>query len=308
MLTGVIPALPTFFIPDYSYDAETMRRHVDRLLAKGVQGIFILSGVGEFLHLKTGERREIAADIVKHVAGRAPVIVGTGSSSTLEAVELTRHAAGVGATAVGVLTPTAWHLEEDQLIGHYASVANAVEMPLLIYNLPRLTGVNIRTDIVVRLMAENENIKGLIDVTDSLSQIRQRVNRLKEVQPESVVLGGRAEQLLDLLLIKGDGVISGTVNLSPRPAVALFDAFRRHDYEAVLHEQELLLRMAGLEGIKGAPSSVLKEAMLALGLIESATSRPPAFPLNVEGRKQIRQFVDDLRVLLADEPGALDNP
>ena len=69
MLTGVIPALPTFFTPDYSYDAEAMHRHIDRLLTKGVQGIFILSGIGEFLHLKTGERRDIAADIVKRVRG-----------------------------------------------------------------------------------------------------------------------------------------------------------------------------------------------------------------------------------------------
>ena len=305
MLTGVIPALPTFFKGDYSYDPDAMHRHIDRLLAQGVHGLFILGGVGEFLHLKTGERRDIAADVIKYAAGRAPVIVGTGSSSTLEAEELTRHAAGAGASAVAVLTPTAWHLEEDQLIDHYASVANAVEVPLIIYNLPRMTGVNIRTDVVVRLMAENENVQGLIDVTDSLTQIRQRVNRLKEVQPDSILVGGRAEHLLDLLLLGGDGVISGTANLSARPAVALFDAFRRRDCDMMVHEQEVLLRLAGLEGIKGAPPSVLKEAMLALGLIESATSRPPAFPLNVEGRKQVRQFVDDLRALLANEPGAL---
>jgi dihydrodipicolinate synthase/N-acetylneuraminate lyase len=308
MLTGVIPALPTFFKNDYSYDPATMHGHIDWLLASGVHGLFILSGVGEFLHLKTGERRDIAADVIKHVAGRVPVLVGTGSSSTLEAVELTQHAAGAGATAVAVLTPTAWHLEEDQLMGHYANVANAIDVPLLIYNLPGMTGVNIRTDVVVRLMAEQDNIKGLIDVTDSVSQIRQRVDRLKEVQPDSILLGGRAEHLLDLLLLGGAGVTSGTANLSARPSVALFDAFQRHDWEAIVHEQGLLLRMAGLDSIRGAPSSILKEAMVALGLIESATSRPPAFPLNVEGRKQVRQFVDDLRALLADEPGALQNP
>ena len=94
MLSGVIPALPTFFKADYSYDAATMRRHIDRLIAYNVHGLFLLGGVGEFLHLKTSERRAIAVDVIGHVAGRTPVIVGAGSSSTLEAVELTQHAAG----------------------------------------------------------------------------------------------------------------------------------------------------------------------------------------------------------------------
>jgi 2-dehydro-3-deoxy-D-pentonate aldolase len=307
MLRGVISALPTFFKHDYSYDEAAMRRHIDWLLSRGVHGLFVLSGVGEFLHLKTRDRRDIAADVVRHVGGRVPVIVNTGSSNTLEAVELTQHAAGAGASAVAVLTPTAWHLDEDQLIGHYASVANAVELPLLIYNLPRLSGVNIRTEAAIRLMAEQENIVGMIDVTDSLSQIRQRVQRLKEVRPDGVLLGGRAEQLLDLLLLSGDGVVSGLVNLSPRPAVALYEAVATKDWAMIVHDQELLLRMAGLEALPGAPSSVLKEAMVALGLIESATSRPPAFPLTAEARQHVRQYVDDLRALLRDEPGALED-
>jgi 4-hydroxy-tetrahydrodipicolinate synthase len=306
MLAGVIPALPTLFRGDYSYDSAAMRRHVDRLLADGVHGLFILGGVGEFLHLKTGERRDVAADVLKYVAGRVPVIVGTGSSSTLEAVELTQHAAGAGATAAAVLTPSAWHLEEDQLVGHYASVANAVDLPLLIYNLPSMTGINIRTDIVVRLMVEFDNIRGLIDVTDSLRQIRQRVNRLKAVQADSILLGGHEEHLLDLLLLRGDGVVTGTGNLTPRPAVALFDAIQRQDHAMAMRQQELLLRMAGLEGVRGSPASVLKEAMHALGLIETATARPPAFPLTGESRKAMRQYVDDLRTLLAAEAGAHD--
>ena len=298
MFAGVIPAVPTIFKGDYSYDSAAMRHHIDRLLASGVHGLLILSGVGEFLHLKTGERREIAADVIKHVAGRVPVIVGTGSSNTLEASELTQHAAGAGAAAAAVLTPTAWHLEEEQLVGHYASVANAVDLPVLLYNLPRMTGLNIRTDIVVRLMAENDNIIGLIDVTDSLGQLRQRIQRIKEIQPEGVLLGGRAEHLLDILLLGGEGVISGTANLSAQPAVTLYNSFRRDDYATVLEEQGILLRMAALESIRGSPSSVLKETMATLGLIQSATSRPPDFPLNAESRKQVRQFVEDLKVML----------
>jgi 4-hydroxy-tetrahydrodipicolinate synthase len=308
MLRGVIPALPTFFKGDYSYDAATMHGHIDRLLASGVHGLFLLSGVGEFLHLKTRDRRDITADVLKHVAGRVPVLVGTGSASTLEAIELTQHAAGVGATAAAVLTPTAWHLEEDQLLGHYASIANAVELPLLVYNLPRMSGINIRTDLVERLMAEQENIRGLIDVTDSLSQIRLRVSQLKAARPDGLLLSGRAEQLLDLLLLNGDGVISGLVNLSAGPAVNLVGAFEQQDYAAMVRYQRMLLDMAGLEGLPGAPAAILKEAMQMVGLIGSATARPPAFPLNAEARKRLRLFVDDLKALLADEPGALPAP
>lgn len=305
MPQGVIPALPTFFKADYSYDPAAMHRHIDRLIAEGVHGLFVLGGVGEFLYLKTRERRDVAADVIKHVAGRVPVIVGTGSSSTLETVELTQHAAGAGAAAVAVVMPTAWHLDEEQLIGHYASIANAVDIPLLIYNLPRMSGLNIRTETVVRLMAEQDNITGLIDVTDSLSQLRQRASQMQEIRPESVLIGGRGEQLLDLLLLGAQGVVSGTANLTPRPAVRLFDAFQRQDHAAMLRYQQLLLRMAGMEMLRGAPPAVLKEALLALGLIESATCRPPAFPLNAEGRAAVRRFVDGLRALLADEPGAL---
>lgn len=305
MLQGVVPALPTFFKADYSYDAATMHQHIDRLIGHGVHGLFLLSGVGEFLHLKTRERRDLAADVIAHVAGRVPVIVGTGSSSTLEAVELTQHAAGAGANAVAVLTPTAWHLEEEQLIGHYADIANAVDIPLFLYNLPRMTGVNIRTEVVMRLMAEQDNITGLIDVTDSLSQLRLRIARLREVQPESVLIGGRSEQMLDLLLLGGQGVVSGTANLTPLPAARLYAAFQQQDPAGMLHYQQLLLRMAGIEGLRGAPPSVLKEAMRALKLVESATSRPPAYPLNTEARTLVHEFAATLRALLADEPGAL---
>lgn len=305
MLRGVTPALPTLFKSDYAYDAAVMRRHIDRLISYGVHGLFVLGGVGEFLQLKTRERRDIAADVISHVAGRVPVIVGTGSANTLEAVELTQHAAGAGATAVAVLTPTAWHLEEEQLIGHFADIANAAAIPLFIYNLPRMTGVNIRTEAVVRLMAEQDNIVGLIDVTDSLSQLRQRIIRIKEVQPDSVLIAGRGEQLLDVLLLGGQGGVSGTANLSPLPATRLYAAFEQGNAAQMLHYQQLLLRMAGIESLRGGAPAVLKEAMKVLGLVETSTARPPAYPLNAEARAQVKEFIEALRALLADEPGAL---
>jgi len=296
-LHGVVPPSVTLFHTDQSIDWDATLRHLDTLLAAGVHGIFALGTTGEWTQLSLHERKEYAQRVVERINGRVPVIVGTGGVSTQETIELTRHAQGVGADAVAVVTPFYQRLDDTQVLAHFGAVANAVNLPIIVYNIPQFTGTAISTTVLAQLATENDNIAGVSDSWDSAGLLRSRIQTVKRIRPDFAVLTGISEQFIGLLMMGGDGGAFGETNFAPAPSVNCYEAFRRGDYESArLHFGEMLQVVSAIQ-VPGYFQATIKEAMRALGQIEHAVVRLPGTALTPDAQAQVRRNLEAIGLL-----------
>ncbi len=180
MFRGLMPAMVTPFDERGEVDLGATEAVVERFIEAGVDGISPLGSTGEFSHLTGDERKRFAEGVTRIVAGRVPVVVGVGTAGTREAVELARHAEGAGADSVLVVSPFYWTVGEEALFAHFAAVAGAVGIPVLIYNLPLLTGIDLSPSLVARVASECPNVVGL---KDTVTEYSHTVNVLREVKP-----------------------------------------------------------------------------------------------------------------------------
>ncbi|RYD04775.1 hypothetical protein N752_12685 [Desulforamulus aquiferis] len=169
---GIIPPMVTIFNNDGSFDWEGNKAVIDYLIKGGVHGIFVLGSSGEFAHMSSDERKEFAEFAVDYIKGRVPVLIGTGHSNTREVIELSRHAQNIGADGVVVVTPYYWGLSGENLFNHYKSVAHGVDLPIMLYHFPNLTGQQMPASLVAKMVKELPNIVAIKDTIDSISHIR----------------------------------------------------------------------------------------------------------------------------------------
>lgn len=303
MFSGIYPPIVTFFHHDGSIDDEANHRHIDFLIDRGVDGIVGLGTTGEFMHLTLAEREELAQDIIRYVNGRVPVLIGTGSTSTFQAVRLSRHAAGAGASAVVVIAPYCLEMNDQEIIAHYSAVANAVDIPVLIYNFPRLTGGNVSTEVVRELVSEHPNIAGIKDSVDGVDLLWERIAAIKSIKPDFAVLAGSDSHLFSLLAMGGDGAIPASANFAPDAAIATYKHFRNGDLSAARTAWLQVLKASDIFRIPGSIPALTKEAMVLLGLANSATSRPPAMALTPAGRERVKRVLQGAGLISDDISG-----
>ncbi len=163
MFSGLMPAMVTPFDERGEVDLAATEAVIERFIEAGVDGISPLGSTGEFSHLTGEERKRFAKEVVRIVAGRVPLVVGVGAAGTKEMVELARHAEGAGADAVLVVSPFYWKVGEEALFKHFATVAESVGIPVVIYNLPMLTGIDLSPSLIARIAEECPNAVGLKD-------------------------------------------------------------------------------------------------------------------------------------------------
>jgi 4-hydroxy-tetrahydrodipicolinate synthase len=296
---GIFPPTVTLFRDDGSLDSDGNRRHVDFLIEQGVQGLYVLGTTGEFMHLILREREQHATEIVQHVNKRVPVIVGTGTTSTRETIRLSRHAEGVGADAIAIITPYFWTLSEREVVAHLSAVANAVDIPIVVYNFPAYCGVNIASETMAALVREHRNIVGVKDSVDSLALLHERVQLVKAVNEEFSVLAGHDAHLLNVLQLGGDGTVPATANFAPQRHVALYRAFEAGDIERALALLPDLLACLDVFRIPGSFQSLVKESMGLAGLADVVSARQPALPLSADSRARLRDTLDRAGLLPA---------
>ncbi len=167
MFGGLMPAMVTPFDERGELDLAAAEAVIERSIEAGVSGISPLGSTGEATHLTSEERKRFAGEVVRIVGGRVPVVVGVGTSGTRETVELARHAEEAGADAALVVSPSYWKVGEEALFRHFATVAGSVGIPVFIYNLPMLTGVDLSPSLVARLADECANVVGIKDTVIS---------------------------------------------------------------------------------------------------------------------------------------------
>jgi 4-hydroxy-tetrahydrodipicolinate synthase len=297
MFTGLMPAMVTPFDKREEVDLQATEAVIERLIEARVDGIVALGSTGEFSHLTGEERKRFAEEVAKIVAGRVTLIIGAGASGTTEAVELARHAERAGVDGVIVVSPFYWKVGEEALFKHFVSVAESVDIPVLIYNFPMLTGIDLSPGFVARVATECPNIAGLKDTVAEYSHI---VNVLQEVKPirlDFSVLAGFEDQILPGLLAGADGAISGLANVAPELFVCLIRAFEQGELQKVAELHRHILSLMALGALSDPPIGAIKLAMNKLGVPISPTVRGPALPAPDEAHEKIEGVLRDAGLL-----------
>jgi len=260
MLNGVLPALVTPF-RDGAVDEAAFVALVERQIGGGVHGLVPVGTTGETSTLSHDEHRRVVELCVKTAGGRAPVVAGAGSNATDEAIELARHAKAVGADAALIVTPYYNRPSQEGLYAHYAAINEAVQIPVLIYNVPARTSVDISNATLARL-AKLPNILGIKDATGDMARASEQ--RLL-CGPDWVMLSGDDPTALGYMAHGGHGCISVTSNVAPDLCAAFFNAVMADDWKTALYWQDRLIRLhKGL--FSDASPAPTKFALSHLGL------------------------------------------
>lgn len=226
MLSGVFPALITPFKEDESLDEEGLRRNIEYLNKTGISGIVPCGTTGESATLTIDEHKKVVEIAVE--ASRVPVIAGTGSNNTREALELTRHAASAGANAALLITPYYNKPNDRGMFEHFKTIAEKCDIPIVLYNVPKRTGIDLKPELVAKL-SKIKNIVAIKEASGSLSQMSQIIEQTKG--SDFVVLSGDDDLTLPAMALGARGVVSVVANVAPRKTVALADAMLKGDLE-----------------------------------------------------------------------------
>ncbi|WP_420469655.1 4-hydroxy-tetrahydrodipicolinate synthase [Brevundimonas sp. FT23042] len=270
LFKGVITALITP-LRDGKVDEAAFTRLLERQIAAGVHGVVPMGTTGESASLHPEEHQRVVELCVQIAAGRIRVIAGAGSSSTDKAIDLVRHAKTVGADGALVVTPYYNRPSQAGLAAHFEAIAEAVQLPVLLYNVPGRTGVDMANETVARLAA-HPNIVGIKDATGDLSRVSwMRAN----IDGQFDLISGDDPSYLGYHAQGGVGVISVTSNVAPEGMVALHNAAAAGDYAAARDWQDRLIGLHKGLFLDNSPSPT-KYALSRLGFCTEEVRLPLA--------------------------------
>jgi 4-hydroxy-tetrahydrodipicolinate synthase len=298
-LTGVFTALVTPFHADGAIDEEGLRRVVRHQIAGGVAGVVPVGTTGEAATMTQDEHARVVAIVVDEVhraARRVQVIAGAGTNDTVRAVELARRCEKAGADAVLIVTPYYNKPKQDGLIAHYRAIADALSVPVVLYNVPGRTGCNLLPETVLQL-AQDPRFIAVKEASGNLDQVSEI---LRGRPSRFAVISGEDSLTLPIVALGGDGVIAVVSNEAPSLLVAIVEAALagRRDEAAQLHARLFPLMKANF--LESSPIPV-KWAVARLGLIEPHL-RLPLTPLSAPTAAKMEPILAELGLL---EPAAV---
>ena len=282
MITGSLVAIVTPMLEDGRLDLARFKALIDWHIAEGTQGIVVVGTTGESPTVDFDEHKQLIRLAVEHTAGRVPVIAGTGANSTAEAIELSESAKQSGAQFSLSVVPYYNKPNQEGMYRHFRAIAEAVDLPLILYNVPGRTVADLQNDTVLRL-AEVANIVGIKDATASLER---GSDLLRRAPKDFAVYSGEDSTGLPLMLMGGHGVISVTANVAPRLMQEMCAAALSGD---IARAREVNNRLLGLHTklfVEGNPIPV-KWALAQMGMIEPGI-RLPLVPLSANFHEIVR--------------------
>jgi len=232
MFEGVLPAIITPFKRNSAMglDIQGLERNIGYLLSCGIHGIVPCGSTGESATLTFEEHEKVIEIAVNKVNGRIPVVAGTGSNNTAEAVRLTKAAKDIGADGVLVISPYYNKPNRSGLIKHYTKLAD-LDIPVIMYNVPGRTGQNLEPDLVAELAA-HPNIVAIKEASGNIGQISRIIEETQD--DDFLVISGDDNITLPIMALGGAGVISVAANVDPKRMVAMYEAMKKGDYQKAL--------------------------------------------------------------------------
>jgi 4-hydroxy-tetrahydrodipicolinate synthase len=281
MFAGTLVALVTPF-KDGQVDYAAIERLVEWHVEQGTDGLVPVGTTGESPTVTVEEHERIIRTVVESAAGRVPVVAGTGGNATAEAIHLTRFAKDVGADASLQVCPYYNKPTQEGLYRHFAAIAEAVDLPMVLYNIPSRTGVSMTPATVARL-AQVPQVVAIKEATGSMDQTSEILARC-----DLAVLSGDDSLTLPLMALGAQGVISVVANVVPKDVKRLTDAMRSGDVAGAQETHRRLFPLCRAMFIETNPIPV-KAAMKMMGLLESDEKRLPLTDLTPENAEALKQ-------------------
>jgi 4-hydroxy-tetrahydrodipicolinate synthase len=261
-LKGIITAMVTPFDKNQEINSDATKKLINKLINAGVNGIFILGTNGEFHLLTDDEKVAFAKLVINEVNKRVPVYVGTGGNSTREVIALSKKMEELGADALSVITPYFLVPTQEEVIMHYKAVAESVQIPIILYNIPKNTGMNLEV-LTVAELAKVRNIVGIKDSSGKIENIKSYIEATKG--EDFCVLSGSDSLILKALKLGATGAIAATSNLITELDVSIYQNFLMGHMEAAEKAQndiDLLRNILKL----GTVPSILKKSVELSGI------------------------------------------
>ena len=266
-------------------DHEAFAKLADFLIVNGVNALMVNGTSGEFLLQSSEERKAAVRTVVKAAKGRVPVIAGISESSTMLAISLGIDAEDAGADAVLATGPIYYRTTDDGLLGHYNSIIENVNLPLMIYNIPSWIGFNVSADVVKKLEDRNPGrVYGVKFTTNDLEMFLEYLRVLKGRVPVTI---GADALILSALQLGAQGATVGSANVLPEETSDIYRLYIEKKYAEAIQAQQKIDGFVQTMGLGTFPAS-LKEALKFLGL-DCGQPRPPLLPLSSDQARAVRE-------------------
>lgn len=290
MFKGAGVAIVTPF-KEGKIDFEKFKKLIDFQIENNTQAIIVLGTTGEASTQTFEEREKLISIAVEEVGGRIPVIVGTGSNSTGLAIEHTKHAEKLGADGILLVTPYYNKCTQNGLIEHFTAIANVTSLPVILYNVPGRTGVNINPETVLA-MSKVENVVGVKEASGNIQQVLE-IKRL--VSEDFKIYSGNDDQVMPIYACGGHGVISVASNIIPKEMQEMCHEFTNGNVENAIKSQVYYKQLINLLFSEVNPIPV-KAALNAMGYIENEL-RLPLTPMEEFNRKKLVEEMKKLNII-----------
>jgi 4-hydroxy-tetrahydrodipicolinate synthase len=291
-LYGIFAPHITPFTLEGELDEEALRKCIRFWVDGGVSGLVPCGSNGEAPYLNREERKRIIEIVMEEAGSKVRVIAGTGSLSTKETILFTRDAKELGVDAALVVTPFYFKLSNRELIAHYKTVLEAVDIPIVLYSVPKFTGFSLEPTVIAQLASEYENVVGVKDSGGNIGNIAETI---RLVGNKISVLAGTADLALSTLMLGGKGAVIAVANVFPKMCQSLYEAFKKGDYEKASLLQRRLSYLNDVLVKKYNQLSTIKEALNLLGL-PAGYPRSPALPLEEEERKEVEEALKAVEI------------
>lgn len=292
-IKGIITPNLTPMNPNESIDYEVLVSEINRLIDSGIHGIFPAGTNGEAYALSFEEKVKIFETTVKTVNGRVPVYAGTGCVTTYETIALSKEAERIGVDVLSVITPYFAQLSQEEIYRHFKSVAEAVNIPIILYNIPARTGNHIEVSTALRL-SEIPNIMGIKDSSGNFLNILGYIG-IKEKKSDFAVLSGNDALILSTLQAGGDGAVAGCSNIYPRIMAEIYNEYTKGNYIAALKNQNSIINLRGLFKY-GNPNTIIKKTAQQAGY-KVGECRSPFNYVSEDGIKAIDILIEKSKEL-----------
>lgn len=290
MIEGVLPALITPFTKDNKVDKEGLEQNIGFLIENGVSGIVPCGTTGESATLSIKEHEKVIEIVVD--CSTVPVVAGTGSNNTTEAIELTRFARDADADAALLITPYYNKPNDRGMLAHFKKIANEVDIPQILYNVPSRTGINLKPELVAEL-AKESNIVGIKEASGNLEQVTRIIELTQD--EDFVVFSGDDGLTLPIMALGGVGVISVVANVAPKLTVSLVEAFQRGDLAKARKLHLSLAPLIRAVFLETNPIPI-KKAVELIGL-PAGHLRLPLAPISEDNERKLRAALNDLGLM-----------
>jgi len=292
VITGSLVAIVTPMKEDGALDLARFRNLIDWHVAEGTDGIVVVGTTGESPTVDFDEHKELIRVAVQHSHGRIPVIAGTGGNSTAEAIELTASAKKAGATACLSVVPYYNKPTQEGMFQHFRRIAESVDLPMLLYNVPVRTVADLLNDTVLRLA----QVPGIIGIKDATANLERGTDLLRRVPRGFAVYSGEDATALPLILCGGQGVISVTANVAPKLMHQMCAAALVGDAKKARELNDRLLPLHQRLFLETNPAPV-KWALAEMGMIEHGI-RLPLVPFSERFHQPVREALHEAGIAL----------